>query len=77
MEEIAFAKAINDPVGHYSKPEATRLVLDLGHREPMTRVHSKSVTKAEAPEPGVQSTATSVAISHPQDSDTLLVQEPS
>ncbi|MBW4790136.1 carbon-nitrogen hydrolase family protein [Alcaligenes faecalis subsp. faecalis] len=77
MEEIAFAKAINDPVGHYSKPEATRLVLDLGHREPMTRVHSKSVIQEETPEPHVQSTAAPVAISQTQDSDTLLVQEPS
>jgi aliphatic nitrilase len=77
MEEIAFAKAINDPAGHYSKPEATRLVLDLGHREPMTRVHSQSLIKEEACEPLTPSTIAPVAISQIQESDTLLVQEPS
>lgn len=77
MEEIAYAKAINDPVGHYSKPEATRLILDLGHREPMTRVHSKSVLKAETPDTPIQNASVQITGNLPQGMDHVLLQEPS
>lgn len=77
MEEIAYAKAINDPVGHYSKPEATRLILDLGHREPMTRVHSKSGLKTETLDTPIQNASVQITGSQPQGMDHVLLQEPS
>lgn len=77
MEEIAYAKAINDPVGHYSKPEATRLVLDLGHREPMTRLHPKSVVKESTASPSPLSSAPAEPPQPNYSTDTVLLHEPS
>lgn len=76
MEEIAYAKAINDPVGHYSKPEATRLVLDLGHRDPITRVHSKNEAKENASTQRLQTANVLIVSNESQDSDKVLLQEP-
>ncbi|GHC45845.1 nitrilase [Alcaligenes pakistanensis] len=77
MEEIAYAKAINDPVGHYSKPEATRLVLDFGHREPMTRVHSESKYVQETLDQPLRNKGVQALTNPAQETEKSLLQEPS
>ncbi len=77
MEEIAYAKAINDPVGHYSKPEATRLVLDFGHREPMTQVHSESKYVQETLDQPLRNKGVQALTNPAQETEKSLLQEPS
>jgi len=47
MEMITYAKAAADPAGHYAKPDATRLVLDLSDRSPVTYIKESH----EGPDP--------------------------
>uniref|UniRef100_A0A1I8AVH5 CN hydrolase domain-containing protein n=1 Tax=Steinernema glaseri TaxID=37863 RepID=A0A1I8AVH5_9BILA len=68
MEEIAFAKAINDPVGHYSKPEATRLVLDLGHRRNSRAARAKyGCARRRQPDSGLRYAAGARTVLTPKD----------
>lgn len=39
MGMITYAKAVADPAGHYSKPDVTRLMLDVSDRAPVTCIH--------------------------------------
>ncbi len=75
MEEIAYAKAINDPSGHYSKPDATRMILDLGHREPMTIVRSGSKPGQESLELKGAASEHQPGAERVQDTDKLVLPE--
>lgn len=55
MAQITYAKAAADPAGHYSKPDVTRLILDLGDRTPVSRINERHEALEPAKNVGTES----------------------
>ena len=55
LDEITYAKSVADPVGHYARPDATRLLLDANPKRPVESAddHGTSIENPHANPAGV------------------------
>lgn len=60
LDLISLAKSVTDPVGHYARPDATRLILNKTRRLPVTSQSETDAITAPTSEP-TESTATDPA----------------
>jgi len=68
---ISFAKAVGDPVGHYARPDVTRLLLDRSEFSPVQDLASVLSGTASHKPVASSSTARKDPISRPADGPTL------